>query len=326
KANIQQLFAQTSDEDKALMTANRRLGSTAYWRYYFAFSSPQNILPPAYFDELFRKSSNLEEYPAMARELLARINSNGVSSRTWFEHILSQLTWPMIIERTALECHGLLTFFFNAGDEIYERYRQRNRWFSRYDLDVNRVADRLLKRMLDNDRTKTMETLLSLTMEGTAWVWIANYIRDLLWQNGLAGDRAEPEDERVLNDGELNSIRHHFCERLNKGELKSLLEQDGELGGFVWAWQDIAGQESVISWITQHSDSDKAFLMLLLSLRSHIISSATGHYLALQVRDIAHLFGGEDMLQERLEHIESEDNFPDQVKDVRAAIALSKSF
>ncbi|EAS6302937.1 NTPase [Salmonella enterica] len=326
QANIQKLFAQTSDEDKALMTANRRLGSTAYWRYYFAFSSPQNVLPPAYFDELFRKSSNPEEYPAMARELLARINSNGVSSRTWFEHILSQLTRPMINERAAFECHGLLTFFFNAGDEIYERYRQRNRWFSRYDLDVNSVADRLLKRMLDNDRTKTMEILLSLTMKGTAWVWIANYIRDLLWQNGLAGDRAEPENERVLNDGELNCIRQHFCERLNKGELKSLLVQDGDLGGFVWAWQDIAGPEYVISWITQHIDSDKVFLMLLLSLRSHIISSATGHYLTLKIRDIAHLFGGEEMLLERLERIESEDNFPDQVKDVRAAIALSKSF
>ena len=326
QANIQKLFAQTSDEDKALMTANRRLGSTAYWRYYFAFSSPQNVLPPAYFDELFRKSSNPEEYPAMARELLARINSNGVSSRTWFEHILSQLTRPMINERAAFECHGLLTFFFNAGDEIYERYRQRNRWFSRYDLDVNSVADRLLKRMLDNDRTKTMEILLSLTMKGTAWVWIANYIRDLLWQNGLAGDRAEPENERVLNDGELNCIRQHFCERLNKGELKSLLVQDGDLGDFVWAWQDIAGPEYVIAWITQHIDSDKVFLMLLLSLRSHIISSATGHYLTLKIRDIAHLFGGEEMLLERLERIESEDNFPDQVKDVRAAIALSKSF
>ncbi|PWD71011.1 hypothetical protein DF215_08410 [Pectobacterium versatile] len=66
--------------------------------------------------------------------------------------------------------------------------------------------------------------------------------------------------------------------------------------------------------------------MLLLSLRSHIISSATGHYLTLKIRDIAHLFGGEDMLLERLERIESEDNFPDQVKDARAAIALSKSF
>jgi hypothetical protein len=127
----------------------------------------------------------------------------------------------------------------------------------------------------------------------------------------------EPENERVLNDGELNCIRQHFCERLNKGERKSLLVQDGDLGDFVWAWQDIAGPEYVIAWITQHIDSDKVFLMLLLSLRSHIISSATGHYLTLKIRDIAHLFGGEEMLLERLERIESEDNFPDQVKDVR---------
>lgn len=327
KANIHKLFAQTGDDEKATMTANRRLGSNAYWRYYFAFSSPQNILPPEYFDELFRKCIVPEEYQAMSRELLGRINSNGVSSRTWFEHILSQLTWPMISGRTAAECSGLLTFFFNTGDEINARYRQRNRWFSRYDLDVNRVVDRLLKRLMDNDRAKAMETLLSLTKKGTAWVWIANYIRDLLWQNGLAGNRAEPERERILKDEELECIRHHFCQRLNEGELmKSLFEQEGELGGFVWAWQDLAGSESVTSWITQQSESDKAFLLLLLSLRSHIISSATGHYLALKIKDIAHLFGGEDMLQRNLDRIESEGNFPALVKDVRAAIKLSKSF
>lgn len=179
--------------------------------------------------------------------------------------------------------------------------------------------------MLDDDRAKTMETLLSLTMTGTAWVWIANYIRDLLWQNGLAGNRAEQERERVLKDEELNCIRHHFCERLNRGELKSLLELEDAPGGFVWAWQDIAGPEAVISWIARQSDSDKAFLTLLLSLRSHIISSETGHYLALKIRDIAHLFGGENVLMERLERIESEENFPDLVKDVRAALELSKS-
>ncbi|ELY6169750.1 NTPase [Cronobacter sakazakii] len=325
-ANIHKLFAQTGDEEKAMMTANRRLGSNAYWRYYFAFSSPQNVLPPAYFDELFRKCRIPDEYQAMSRELLDRINSNGVSSRTWFEHILSQLTWPMINGRTAAECSGLLKFFFNTGDEINVRYRQRNRWFSRYDLDVNRVADRLLKRMMDDDRKKAMETLLSLTKKGTAWVWIANYIRDLLWQNGLAGNRAEPESERVLKDEELKCIRHHFCERLNDGELDSLFEREGELGGFVWAWQDIAGPESVIEWVSQQSDRDKAFLLLLLSLRSHIISSTTGHYLALNIKDIAHLFGGEVKLLRKLERIESEENFPNLVKDVRAAIDLSKSF
>ncbi|EPC7254369.1 hypothetical protein ACR2R9_004336 [Cronobacter sakazakii] len=325
-ANIHKLFAQTGEEETAMMTANRRLGSNAYWRYYFAFSSPQNVLPPAYFDELFRKCRISDEYQAMSRELLDRINSNGVSSRTWFEHILSQLTWPMINGRTAAECSGLLKFFFNTGDEIHARYRQRNRWFSRYDLDVNRVADRLLKRMMDDDRKKAMETLLSLTKKGTAWVWIANYIRDLLWQNGLAGNRAEPERERVLKDEELECIRHHFCERLKDGELDSLFEREGELGGFVWAWQDIAGPESVIEWVSQQSDRDKAFLLLLLSLRSHIISSATGHYLALNIKDIAHLFRGEVKLLRKLERIESEENFPNLVKDVRAAIALSKSF
>ncbi|WP_237172514.1 hypothetical protein [Pantoea alhagi] len=325
-ANIHNLFTQTDDEEKEMMTANRRLGSTAYWRYYFAFSSPQNVLPPAYFNELFRQSSHPEEYTTMTQELLSKINSNGVSSFTWFQHILSQLTWPMINERTAAECSGLLAFFFNEGDEIYARYRRRNRWFSRYDLDVNRVANRFLKRMLDIDRAKAMETLLSLTLEGTAFVWISHYIRDLLWKNGLAGNRADPEREHVLKDDELNSVRCRFRERLNDDELKSLLEREDELGGFVWAWHDIAGPEPVISWVDRQSGSDKAFLMLLLGLRSHIISSETGHCRVLRISDIAHLFGGENILLRRLKLIESENNFPDLVKEVRGAIELSNSF
>lgn len=326
QTTVHTLFTPTGDEEKAMMTANRRLGSTVYWRYYFAFSSPQNVLPPTYFDELFRKSSHPEEYTAMTQELLSRINSNGVSSRTWFEHIMSQLTWPMINERTAAECSGLLRFFFDEGDEIHGRYRRRNRWFSQYDLDVNRVADRLLKRMLDIDRAKTMETLLSLTMKGNACVWISHYIRDLLWNNGLVGNRAKPKHERVLKDDELRSVRHRFCKRLNNSELEFLFEREGELGGFIWAWKDIAGPETVISWIAQQINSDKTFLMLLLSLRSHIISSATGHYLALDIREIAHLFGGEGKILRRLERIDLEDKFPDLVKEVRAAIELKKSF
>lgn len=326
QADINKLFAQTSDEDKAMMTASRRLGSNAYWRYYFAFSSPQNVLPPTYFDELFRKSNDPEAHQVMTQELLGRINSNGVSSRTWFEHILSQLTWPMISERTAAECAGLLAFFFNTGDEIHARYRQKNRWFSRYDLDENSVADRLLKRMLADDRDKALETILTLTTEGIACVWIANYIRDLLWQNGLAGDRPKPESERVLKDDELACIRQQFCKRLNEHELKKMFGQRGELGGFIWAWRDIAGTEAVVSWLAQLAESDEAFLKLLLSLRSHIISTATGHYLALNIKDISHLLGGEKVLTERLERIQAEGVYPEQIEEINTAIALSKSF
>lgn len=327
KAENLTLFGQTPDDEKAEMTANRRLGSGAYWRYYFAFSSPQNILPPAYFDDLFDKAGNQEMHSALTKELLEKISSNGVSSRTWFEHILSQLTWPMINRHTAAECTGLLTFFFSEGDQIIASYQRRNRWFSRYDLDLNKVADRLLRRMQIVDRPKSMEILLSLTIKGTSWAWIANYIRDLLWQNGLVGNRVVPEQERVLTDVELNDVRNHFCERIiNDGELKSQLPEERALGGFVWAWHDIAGLESLKAWIVQHCANDEAFLALILSLRSHIISSSRGHYLALKVSDIAHLFGGEEVLLGRLECIESKGLFSNQTAEIRGAITLSKSF
>ncbi|KMK81824.1 KAP family P-loop NTPase fold protein [Pectobacterium brasiliense] len=320
------LFQQTGDECKALMTASRRLGSGAYWRYYFAFSSPQNVLPPHYFDALFRMAASEQTYPNLTKELLGRISSNGVSSRTWFEHILSQLTSPVTDKLSTAECTGLLTFFFNSGDEITALYRQRNRWFSLSDLEVNTVANRLLRRMIRDNRDKALGTLVLLVARGIAWIWAASFVRDLLWQNGMAGNRPVPEPERILTDEELNRVRDRFRDRMFNEDLKlSLLERD-ELGGFVWAWKEIAGSESLVSWIKQNSIDDKAFLVLMLNLRSHIVSSATGHYLTLNIKEIAHFLGGEEEITRRLTRIEKAGKFPDQIKEINDAIALNRSF
>ncbi|EJD6042831.1 NTPase [Providencia rettgeri] len=320
------LFSQISDEDKLFMTENRRLGSNAYWRYYFAFSSPQNVLPPDYFDNLFHMAANKHSAVKLSEELLSRINSNGISSQTWLEHILSQLTWPIVNQHSADECAGLLAFFFTSGDEVNNLYRKRNRWFSRYNLDANRVVSRLLKRMLENDRKKAMKTLLTLTQRGKSWVWIANYIRDLLWQNGLAGNRPEPKKERLLSDEELSLVRKKYSYRINSVGLQLILPEGNELGSFIWAWQDIAGTESTIAWIAKHSNSDKAFLVILLGLRTHIISSATGNYLSLKIKDISHFFAGEEQLLKRLDSIEKTGEFPEMIKEIRDAIELSKSY
>ncbi|MEQ5128083.1 P-loop NTPase fold protein [Providencia alcalifaciens] len=320
------LFTQISDEDKSLKTENRRLSSNAYWRYYFAFSSPQNVLPPDYFDKLFHMAANTHCSVKLSEELLNRINSNGVSSQTWLEHILSQLTWPIVNQHSADECAGLLAFFFESGDEINARYRKRNRWFSRHDLDVNRVANRLLKKMLENNRGKAMKTLLALTQTGKSWVWIANYIRDLLWQNELVGNRPAPVKERLLSDEELNLVRNKYYDRINSVELQSILPEENGLGSFVWAWQDIAGVESTIAWISKYSHSDKIFLAILLSLRTHIISSAIGNYLSLKIESISPFFAGEEQLSKRLDSIEKKGEFPEMIKEIRDAIEVSKSF
>lgn len=232
----------------------------------------------------------------------------------------------MVNQHSAAECAGLLAFFFREGDAVPECYRKRNRWFSRHDLELNSVADRLLKKMLDEDRVSAMQTLLSQTTEGDSMVWIANDIRDLLWQNGLAGDRAVAEQERVLTDAELERVRQAFCERLAEETGNGTILHGRDLSGFVRAWRDIAGTESLTDWITQNITDDEAFLRLLMGLRTHTISSATGHSLILKPAEIAHLFGGEEALQDRLNRIPDEGRFTVLSAEINDAIARSKFY
>lgn len=180
------------------LTAGKRLGRQAYWRYYFAFSAPQNVLSPQIFEQLFRIASDPEKQPELAAQLLGYIQSKELSSRTWFEHILTQLTAPLIDLRTFSECRGLLQFFFDYGDEMLERYQADNEWFGLHDLDTYSVADRLIRRMVQEDEEKTMALLTEQARLGRAWYWIAEYVRHLLMEHGMAGQRPKPQLEEWL--------------------------------------------------------------------------------------------------------------------------------
>lgn len=90
------LFVPTPEQDSALLTAGKRLGSQAYWLYYFAFSAPQNVLSPEMLNEIFDIAGYPEQQHRLAERLLGYIQSKGLSSRTWFEHILTQLTTQQI--------------------------------------------------------------------------------------------------------------------------------------------------------------------------------------------------------------------------------------
>lgn len=54
------LFARTGPQESAMQTAGKRLSSQAYWRYYFAFSAPQNVLPPQILSNSSRSPASLK--------------------------------------------------------------------------------------------------------------------------------------------------------------------------------------------------------------------------------------------------------------------------
>ncbi|MEA9392651.1 P-loop NTPase fold protein [Acerihabitans sp. TG2] len=318
------LFSQTLDQDRAKMTTHKRLGSGAYWRYYFAFSSPQNVLPPDFFDDLFRQAADPAQQSVMAKRLLERINSNNVSSRTWFEHILSQLSPAMIATRSAAACKGLLLFFFRYGDEIIKRYQARDSWFALYDLDMYGVVDRLLRKMCEEHRETSLTLLLSLCKEDESWFWIAGYVRHLLWQNGRVGDRPVMVSDQVLSDEELDAVCLRLAERLNLDEIKLTLLNTNELLSYVYAWRDIDSPESVETWAKEIIQSDDNLLQLLIRLRSQGISSAIGRYRSLDLTSLSEFLGEPATIEQRLDRIEAGKQYPELMAEIRKALAQER--
>lgn len=318
------LFSQTGDQERAEMTANKRLGSGAYWRYYFAFSSPQNVLSPDFIEDLFVQAADPAQFGAMSELLLEKINTNGVSSRTWFEHILSQLSPATVATQSAAACEGLIRFFFNHGDTVIKRYQQLNVWFAAYDLDTDGVVDRLIQRIFEVDRATSNIFLQKVSVEGTAWSWIARYVRHLMWQNGLVGDRPAMENDRVLSNEELVALLQLLAERLNQDEIRSLLLNTNDLLSYLYAWRDIDNVEHVRTWAENVIQTDEGLLQLLLRLRGRGISSATGRYLSLDLSGLSEFLGESRAIEQRLDHIEAEGKYLELMKVIRASQAHAR--
>ncbi|HCH6765252.1 TPA: NTPase [Serratia marcescens] len=322
------LFVSTGPQESAWLTAGKRLGSQAYWRYYFAFCAPQNILLPEDFDQIFAlagQHDQPEKQQVLAQRLLGHIQrKKNLSSRTWFEHMLAELTSPQIDSRTLAECQGLLQFFFDNGDDMVKRYRQDNEWFELQDLDTYSVADRLIQRMLREDVTSTNKFLTAQLQLGKAWYWGAEYVRHLLWQHGIVGDRTGHQLEEWMERSNVVILQKTMGKRLNSPAITKQLAAFPLLNRYIWAWRDISGIQAVRKWVDRQVKKDEAFLSLLLQLRYHGFSTAHGYYQALPLTNMTEYLGETQKVLARIEHIKQAGKFAEQVKQVEQSISRSR--
>ncbi|MGE6304641.1 KAP family P-loop NTPase fold protein [Serratia liquefaciens] len=314
------LFVWTGPQESAMQTAGKRLSSQAYWRYYFAFSAPQNVLSPKFFDQLFTLAGQPKKQQELAVCLLGYIQSKSLSSRTWFEHIITQLTSPLIEARTQAECQGLLQFFFDNGDFIVERYRQDNEWFSLYQLDTYSVADRLIQRMLRENAASTMKFLIAQLRSGKAWYWCAEYVRHLLWQHGIVGDKTDHQLEEWMDQDNVLTLQNTIAKRLNSPTITNQLPAFALLNWYIWAWRDISGAPEVRKWVQRQVKKDDAFLNLLLQLRYYGSSSAQGDHQALPLANMTELLGDVETVRGRIESIKKAGHFPERVEQVEQSV------
>ncbi|MGP3131735.1 PifA [Serratia marcescens] len=263
----------------------------------------------------------------LAQRLLGHIQrKKNLSSRTWFEHMLAELTSPLIDSRTLAECQGLLQFFFDNGDDMVKRYRAHNEWFALHDLDTYSVADRLIQRMLRENAASTMKFLTEQLQSGKAWFWSAEYVRHLLWQHGIAGDRTGHQLEEWMKPDNIVTLRNTFAKRLNSPAITDQLPAFPLLNGYIWAWRDISGIQAVRKWVDRQVQGDEAFLNLLLQLRYHGISTASGHFRALNLTEMTEFLGDIEAVTSRIARIKEAGQFAELVNQVEQSIKRNRFY
>lgn len=294
-------FQQEDAHQEDTATAKRRLASPVYWRYYFAFSAPGNVLSEEDIREIVRLAA--EDRGGLTRRLLDSVTDNGVSSRTWFEHILTRLTPAVTLRAESGAREGLLEFIFDRGDEILHYYRQLGMVFRYQRVGMEELATQLIVQMLADNRQVALTFLQELLDKNASTVWAASYFRDVMWLHGAAGRRPGDASEMYLNAGELEQLRQRMADRMEPPRLKyGETELDGT-GSYLWAWRDIAGEEKVRCWTEKIYTDDATFLLLLLSLRTQVSSSNRGPYLKLEIDRAEQLTAQTGQFQARLDEI-----------------------
>lgn len=263
----------------------RRLGSSTYWRYYFSFSAPQNVMSDADIQQIIELAAS--DYAALEARLLNSVTDNGISSRTWFEHILTRLT-PGVTEKAGTVVQrNLLTFFFRCSDRILPFYRERDLFFSREDIGIDPLVTQLIQQLLSGRRRETVRFISRLFRKAKAFAWAALYLRDFLPKRSARGtNQTEP-----FTAEEAEQLRLALTMRIKEKQIRKELSQVPYLSIFLSAWTELAGDEVVTEWASEISLTDRAFLQMLLNLRTPVSSSNRGQYLKLNLDHVNRFLG-----------------------------------
>lgn len=307
------LFVPAPENSQEQSDSLRRLSSPVYWRYYFSFSAPQNVLSDAEIREILSLASS--DYAALEERLLNSVTANGVSSRTWFEHILARLTPAMTLSAGYRAQKNLLRFFFHCSDAIFPIYRDRNLFFRPEELDINALVSQLIKQLQQKQPVLATSYLSRLFYDARSFSWATTYLRFLAQQ----GDGEPVSREEVSNLRLIMKIR--FADK----SIQQAMAEIPFLTSFLYACKDMVSKEEICTWIVGEHLSDRAFLQILLNLRSPVSSSNLGTYQRLDLDSLQAVFGIAG-IESRLENIKfaGEDALKGMVAEIENAIRLNK--
>jgi hypothetical protein len=189
------LFETIPLQDTERYRQKRRLCSGEYWRYYFSYSSPQNVMSDEDISSIMKLAAC--NYAGLKKRLLDSVTSNGVSSRTWFEHILTRLSPSVTVGAETSAKRNLVKFFFSCSDQVLPWYRARDIFFRQEKIGIDGLVSQLALQMITRDRRRAISFICRCFRQTRAFVWATVFLRNIR-ANSAQGDAVFTQDEITI--------------------------------------------------------------------------------------------------------------------------------
>lgn len=297
------------DQDHAI--TERRLSSPDHYRLYFSFAVPSHTITQT---EMATFWEALESSPDAASTAFLQLYERVVlGSFSKADVLLERLDAPEAESLSEVRCRSLLLLFSNILDDAY-----RARPFDRFWVDTiwdraQRLSARLLRAVSD-DRSAVIAEMFS---EGCAIEWLTSTLRRETFAHGRYGDRAKPEQDRILTSQELDAAAAALLARyrnLTIDELTKLVDPVSLL----FAWRQSGDEEGPRQLVGAAFEADEWLVALLETMRGTVQSSA-GRYQVIK-RDSLEPFMDFDEARRRLEKMAMNDQLPDLAQRARSLI------
>jgi hypothetical protein len=129
--------------------------------------------------------------------------------------------------------------------------------------------------------------LRELFTDGRSLGWLTGMLRDEVFAHGLYGDRAEPEEQRLLTQQEFRTVLDIMLERNRSADPEVLLNVPNLLS-LLYGWLQGGGRDKVREWVAARINTDAGLVALLWRLRGYGNASDICEYFPLRKRDLDH--------------------------------------
>ena len=297
------LFNREGQDETASAEKFRRLASPQHSRYYFAFSKSAAALEDSELYGVISSAEHGAKLEDVFVELMKEVRPQG---GTKLDVLIDRLNRLEEVSLPKAAGPPIMMALANCMDGASDQGPWGVRWTWQ---SAERLFKKLASRLSKDERRRVIHEVFA---HGKSIGWLmSELVREEIRAHGRVGDRAKPEENRLLSDDELNETVALLRGRFRSTDRDNLLNAPNLLS-LLYGWRESGDEHEVLEWVREQESTDQRFLALLSACRGWMASDRVYH--PLNRRDLKEFLDFEQALK-RLRLISES---PDKTGDERA--------